>query len=502
MAYWQKLQAGQVSSPVPPKPVAEASAPERIRSELPSPSAPSSQAAAPTSPSLADYFDDEEEEILAAKKRREAPAFPHHEEDDLLEETRGLLASSTFFPPQDEGPEEDLEQDDNLTTGWEDDDQFTFSEEAKASPEPQEAEAPQHVRHLWDDDPTEDEEWEDPSWSEEGSSPSSPPGTEHGQEGSPSPENLLEDDNDEEEPAEEEEASPKQGRLSGLLARRGKRSTPPEEAEEDSAEEAPVKKPKASFREKLEELKAQARAELAGKDAPPAKKKAQEAAAEALDEADEADEDSEGDEPTTEAAPTGSKRRGGASKAPRGRSLPKVLSAPLNLLKRLYLAIVGFFFGVVEGLLKLLAKLPLVGRLFSWMLKFTRVLKVVALSIPLMVVLAVVLLVYSSAPALTSSLELPDEGKVGLSAMSYQRDSNEVTATVKNEGNVLATVTPTFTVYTSSWYDPRTWRSPRASLTCPGKPLLLEMDQAKVVKVKCPATPGGFGSAVSGSLSE
>lgn len=174
---------------------------------------------------------------------------------------------------------------------------------------------------------------------------------------------------------------------------------------------------------------------------------------------------------------------------------PSKIFAPF---KKVYNLLINFFFGILTGVLGILAKLPIIGKLFKPLLSATNILRKVAASLPIVFIIGgMVLASYLSVPR-SSEIELPDEGSATFSSFSY--DDGVVSGTVQNTGEVIAEVTANFKIYTiKPGINPLSWFMPKEVASCSSDLITIDIDDSKEVSTTCKKVEG-FIPRVSGEL--
>lgn len=240
--------------------------------------------------------------------------------------------------------------------------------------------------------------------------------------------------------------------------------------------------------EKFAQFKAQAAAELKGKDAPPPSKSPISGKELAL----LSDIEKENDETGKE------KKQEKAKNKKQGKPLFTRLTAPFV---NLYLSLVNFIFKLLEGVLGFLGKIPLIGWPFRMLKELTKPLKIIATSLPLLLIIGgLIFLNVKAVPAL-SVTSLPDEGSATFTSFSYNSVKNTATGKVINTGDVIAEIVPTFTVYSMKpSLNPLSWVMPSKLFECKGDPVKIDIDQEKTVTGECKELPSGLFVRVSGEL--
>jgi hypothetical protein len=175
----------------------------------------------------------------------------------------------------------------------------------------------------------------------------------------------------------------------------------------------------------------------------------------------------------------------------------------LSPVKSLYLFVVNFFFGILTAVLGILSNLPLVGFVFKAALGATQILKVIANYLPIVFIVgALVLTSYLSIPR-ESKIELPDSGGATLTSFSYDSEKKAASGEIKNTGDIIAKVGVKFKVYSiQPTMSPKSWVIPQEIGKCASKDVEIDIDDKKIVSVKCSGEITGYLPRVSGELIE
>lgn len=254
-------------------------------------------------------------------------------------------------------------------------------------------------------------------------------------------------------------------------------TTPPKSEKQPESKKSFLDK----FKEKFAAFKAQAAAEFQGKDAPEPKTVGSELAV--IDDNDEETEDEE-DKPR--------KKKSKGSKP-----LSKVFKPFINL----YMAIVNFIFKFIDGILGFLAKIPLIGWPFKMLKQFSQILKMIATSLPLLLVVAGLVTLNIRAVPSETTVELPDMGAAVFTGFKFDASENIVSGEIKNVGEVNAVVEPVFTVYSMQFtLNPKTWIFPMEEFECVSELVSVDIDASETVQAKCEKTPEGLFPRVTGTL--
>jgi hypothetical protein len=244
----------------------------------------------------------------------------------------------------------------------------------------------------------------------------------------------------------------------------------------------------------LEDFFARVKADLRNEDAPPprsVKGTSQDLPAYALPLKEEEEEEEESG--TDKDQPKRKKKTRGK----KGRKTPGILTT----IAKPYLWLVGIVFGLLTGILKLLSKLPLIGRLFKPLLAFTRGLEMLARFLPLVLLIGVgAAIFYLSVPG-DSSITLPDEGSATFSSFAFDAATLTASGVVTNTGAVIAEVQPIFTIHTlSPTWNPTTWVLPQAVLECRGEMTYIDIGAEQTLTATCGAEPTGLLPRATGVL--
>lgn len=165
------------------------------------------------------------------------------------------------------------------------------------------------------------------------------------------------------------------------------------------------------------------------------------------------------------------------------------LAKLLRPFKTLYLKVVDLIFSILEGLLRFLSKIPLLGAPFKYLLKFTQILRLIATSLPLLAVVGVLVAVHFTTVPGSTTWQGPDEGVATFT--SFTRGNGEVRGTITNGGPSSIEVVPQVEIYTSEWGDPASWLRPALRETCTGEPVTVDIEGEVEVAVACtPPTSG------------
>ena len=256
----------------------------------------------------------------------------------------------------------------------------------------------------------------------------------------------------------------------------------------DDAEEKQTPKKGESFRSKFNRFKEQALAELKGEDAPKDSQKGKELAP--------IDKESSTEEPEDE---TGAPEEEKKDKKKSGNKNPfKMIYEPIW---KLYLSLVNIIFNALNGILGFLGKIPLLGIPFKFLKQFTKPLKIIATSLPILLICGVLVYLNLNAVDKETVTSLPDNGSVVFTDFSWDGENNTAVGVLKNNGETIATVQPEFKIYSMSpGLNPISWFMPKEQITCSGQHINIDIDKTSQVKVKCKTSPAGFQVRVTGTV--
>lgn len=149
-----------------------------------------------------------------------------------------------------------------------------------------------------------------------------------------------------------------------------------------------------------------------------------------------------------------------------------------------------------------LSSLPLVGRVFSPLKKpmdFLTQKLYLLLPVIITLLIAMFLPIAVSIPGSSStSVKLPDDGKVRASWESVDKTSIELT--LENDGDVIAYVVPEAEVVKRDAYNPITWFFPKKMGVCSGSSTPLDIDETKSAVLSCETPTRGIGVSVKVNL--
>ena len=206
------------------------------------------------------------------------------------------------------------------------------------------------------------------------------------------------------------------------------------------------------------------------------------------------DDDSENEpesEDSNSSKPKESKKGKGGSSNP--------LKSSLSIIGGFYNKIVGIFFKILTSVLGVLAGIPVIGRPFKIALAATRVLEVIAKSVPALLLIAgLVTMSWMSVPSSTTT-ELPDEGKVEFSSFSYSSGGTAL-GVMKNTGEVSVEGQAQFTVYSlQPGWNPKSWFIYQAEKTCESNVVTVDIESQTEVSASC-GQASGWLPRVSGTI--
>lgn len=217
----------------------------------------------------------------------------------------------------------------------------------------------------------------------------------------------------------------------------------------------------------------------------------------------------EDDEGNNEADDDDEKEAKNKKKKPKNSKKGKKPSNPLKKITqlkifspfaKLYTMLVKLCFGLLNGLFGILAKLPIIGKIFKPILSASKKLEKIATALPVVLIVLVLILVsFLSVPRSYNFDELPDNGAVSISKFAY--DDGIASATIENKGEtILDSVAVDFTIYSiqASW-NPKSWIIPQPAKTCTSESVSVDIDGKEQISVACASDIGKL-QRVSGEL--
>lgn len=206
------------------------------------------------------------------------------------------------------------------------------------------------------------------------------------------------------------------------------------------------------------------------------------------------DEEAKGEKPAKK--PKGSRSKSGSPKVSFG-PLVGVLSLPW----RLYSSLAGFLFGVLEAIVGLLSKIPLIGipfRILGGLLSSVPLLwkKLIVLFLLVAVVWGGGFAIGNILPKPGATIELPDSGSASFT--DVELSGGRVTGEIENTGETSLQLFPSVTVSQRELLNPGTWFSPAEVGSCEGDLVEIPIDATMKVAFDC----GFEGSTLSPSLKE
>lgn len=277
--------------------------------------------------------------------------------------------------------------------------------------------------------------------------------------------------------------------LNPSLTKKDKKAKPAKEAEDEdeSSNNSNEKIAKSSnFFDTMKLMWAQITADMRGEDPPKSLPKTSKEDDELEDEADE-------DEDKPKNKPKGKGKKKGKSL---GNPFKRLASSPVGKIftpfKKSYLWLVKLCFGLINGILGILAKLPLIGKIIQPVLAMTKILEKIAMYLPIvLLILLLVFISYMSVPRSFENAELPDNGAVVINSFDY--DDGIASATVNNTGEViLSDIEVSFEVYTlqPELLNPKSWVIPVLANECVSDPVSVDIEGTEEVEVSCEVDEG------------
>lgn len=311
---------------------------------------------------------------------------------------------------------------------------------------------------------TDDDDEEDPPLEDDFVPPANPFANPYEDEESDSLPDLEEDSEDDEDTSSEEEEKEKEGIVQSLKSKAAKLLS--------------ISALKDSVSDYFDKIKA----ELHDED-PPTPRSERDSEEEDPEETEEEEEqDREGDRST---------KRGSG----------KGLFGFLSPVKTLYMGIVNLIFGVLSAILGILAKLPLIGFIFSAALGATQILRGIATYLPLVFVIGGLAIVSYFSVARDAQVVMPDNGGSTFTEFVYDSEAHTASGLITNTGDIIAEVQPNLTVVTiQPELNPLTWFMPSETAKCISEPVLVDIDATMTITVECSGDITGFLPRVTGEL--
>lgn len=180
---------------------------------------------------------------------------------------------------------------------------------------------------------------------------------------------------------------------------------------------------------------------------------------------------------------------------------PNVFTKVLSPFKKLYMILVNICFNIVEMLLKVLSYIPIINLLVKPLLAATNILRTIALYLPIVFIVGGMFLVSYFSVSKSHAIELPDLGAATFTDFTFDKETKMVSGVITNEGEVIAKVTPVFTVHVlEPTWNPKTWVIPNEVKTCEGNIVNVDIDNDETISVNCNVSVDGFWPRVSGEL--
>lgn len=165
---------------------------------------------------------------------------------------------------------------------------------------------------------------------------------------------------------------------------------------------------------------------------------------------------------------------------------------------KLYKMVVNVCFGILNFVLGILSKLPIVGKFLKPVLAASKTLQKIATFMPIiLVILILVLFNIFSVPRNYESTDLPDGAALTISDFSY--DGETASATVANTGEIiLDNVEIEFEIYSMQPNaNPKTWIIPQPSSKCSTQVETIDIEGEVEVSASCGFEKGKFPRATA-----
>lgn len=181
----------------------------------------------------------------------------------------------------------------------------------------------------------------------------------------------------------------------------------------------------------------------------------------------------------------------------------KIFRRVLSPFTKLYTLLINVSFTLIKGFLGMLSSLPIIGNFVKPLLGFTKVLESVAKGLPFVFFIVLVLVTYYYGAPSSSTIDLPDEVKVKMSNIDYDKSNGLVSAKLENISEVNVDVLPSFEVvsYQPSLMNVKSWFLPQSNdITCFSEIVNLDINTVVNVNAQCEIANSGFLPRVRGSV--
>lgn len=165
---------------------------------------------------------------------------------------------------------------------------------------------------------------------------------------------------------------------------------------------------------------------------------------------------------------------------------------------KLYKMVVNVCFGILNFVLGILSKLPIVGKFLKPVLAASKTLQKIATFMPIiLVILILVLFNIFSVPRNYESTDLPDGAALTISDFSY--DGETASATVANTGEIiLDNIEIEFEIYSMQPnVNPKTWIIPQTSSKCSTQVEIIDIEGEVEISASCGFEKGKFPRATA-----
>lgn len=164
---------------------------------------------------------------------------------------------------------------------------------------------------------------------------------------------------------------------------------------------------------------------------------------------------------------------------------------------KIYSQLTTILFGLIEGFIKILAKIPLLGIPFKLL---SNVLSSVPMAVKRIVVLAVIAstlwggttLISSMLPKPSAQIELPDYG--GATISSVELKDAKIQGEIINTGDIDLNIAPIVEVSERKLSDPSSWFKPKGVGICEGDFIEVQINETKKISYDCSLEVSGLAS--------
>lgn len=180
---------------------------------------------------------------------------------------------------------------------------------------------------------------------------------------------------------------------------------------------------------------------------------------------------------------------------------PKINLGFLSFIAKPYMFLVKLCFGLVNFILSVLSKTPIIGKLIQPVIGATKILEKIALFLPIVFIIGIFAFIsYLQVPR-ESEATFPDNGSAVFNEFKYDSKTNSATGLATNTGDVILDLEAKFVVYAiTPTINPKSWFIPEEIGECSSKELTeVDIESSEKITVKCNVSDG-FIKRASGVL--